>query len=118
MFKTQFNSKDYPKVYPDFSKDIDIVERAGYVKPKKVIEDFLKAGIKLKMARMEFYDYPNGEIDLSDLPAITRKDIDLAEATQILEETNRRINQAIRDDIEKSKLNTSKVEETVEETTE
>ena len=79
---------------PEVIEKETIVEQTGYELVDKKIMNMIYAGQRLKEARKEMYDYEGDEdIDLPIDP--TRKPgLDLAEASQILMETQERIDAA------------------------
>lgn len=79
---------------PEVIEKETIVEQSGYEPADRKIMNMIFAGQRLKEARKEMYDY-EGDDDI-DLPIDpTRKPgLDLAEASQMLMETQERINAA------------------------
>lgn len=69
-----------------------IVESAGYVPAKTLIESFLLAGYRLDQSRAEAYDFaPGADID-EDFEDVTRRpDFDLADAARLARDLNKRL---------------------------
>ena len=86
---------DKNKAIPEVIDKETIVEQTGYEPADRKIMNMIYAGQRLKEARKEMYDF-DGENDDYDTPIDpTRKlGLDLAEASQILVETQARINAA------------------------
>lgn len=61
-----------------------IVETAGYIPPKKQIEGFMLAGVRLREARAEQYDFKPGEPDNGFNDPTRNVGYDLADASQDL----------------------------------
>ena len=58
MFMTRYVRPE--PVYENCGSEL-LVERAGYISPKKQIEQFMLAGKRLEAFRREMYDFPDGE---------------------------------------------------------
>lgn len=85
---------DMNKANPEVIEKETIVEQSGYEPADRKIMNMIYAGQRLKEARKEMYDYEGD--DVIDIPIDpTRKPgLDLAEASQMLLETQARINAA------------------------
>lgn len=83
------------KPNPEVIDKETIVEQSGYEPADRKIMNMIFAGQRLKEARKELYDF-DGENDDYDSPVdpTRRPGLDLAEASQILVETQMRVNAA------------------------
>lgn len=79
-FKTPYNSRpSMPEQHGGVSK----TETAGYVPPKKIIENMITAGMRLKAFRQENYDLAEGEDDVDFDDPTRTPGFDMADASQL-----------------------------------
>ena len=114
-FSTPYTSK----AKPEKNLGERITESAGYIPPKRQIEEMILAGKRLSEFRAEMYDYPDAksvpediQIDPTRSPAF-----DMADATQLAEETERRLQYQAKRSKEEKEL-TEKLEQAQAEKTE
>ncbi len=83
---------DLNKANPEIIDTETIVEQSGYEPADRKIMNMIYAGQRLKEARMEMYDF-DGENDDYDTPIdpTRRPGLDLAEASEILMESQQRL---------------------------
>nr|QJB20220.1 MAG: hypothetical protein [Microvirus sp.] len=83
MFKTAYNTKDFPSPLCANNGKI-ITETAGYISAQKRIENLMLAGQRLIASRNAMYDF-QGEIDPNaECDPTRRGEFDLADASQEL----------------------------------
>jgi len=93
-FKTQYNATP---AKPEPPTGIGKVEKAGYMPAKKIIEQMVMAGMRLKAYREDSYDLgPEDEDDGESIDPTRSPGFDLADASQIAMELNRRKREASR----------------------
>lgn len=79
-FKTPYNSRpSMPEQHGGISK----TETAGYVPPKKIIENMITAGMRLKAFRQENFDLAEGEDDEGFDDPTRTPGFDMADASQL-----------------------------------
>lgn len=92
MYITRRNYKPDKGQRLDKTKHVEI---GSYIPPKKQIESFIQAGIRLKESRAEAYDFPDEEsIDDSYVDPTRRPGFDLADASSIMSEKRAKFTKA------------------------
>lgn len=71
-----------------------LVERAGYIPPKKQIEQFMLAGKRLEASRRELFDFPDGK-DTGEFDPTRSPNFDMADASQLMTPAAERVKQGI-----------------------
>jgi len=72
-----------PEKKPEMNDGLTITESAGYIPPKKQIENLINAGKRLQAFRKEMYDFPEGEdVDDAFEDPTRRPGFDLADASR------------------------------------
>ncbi len=109
-FQTRWNRQ---KTSPEKNSGEILTETAGYIPPKIKIEQLILAGKQLKEFRSHQFDFPDGsEIDESYNDVTRKKNLDLAEASMLLQQSKDSLNEQIKHEKEKKrKLAESKKEE-------
>lgn len=79
---------------PEIIDSESIVEQSGYEPADRKIMNMIFAGQRLKESRKEMYDYDADEDTNLPIDPTRKPGLDLAEASQILMETQERINAA------------------------
>ena len=91
--KTPYNSR--PSLPESFKGHVSKTESAGYIPPKKIIEQMIMAGLRLKSFREDQFDLQGGQDDDEVEPDPTRRPgFDMADASQIAHELNYRAKRA------------------------
>lgn len=80
--KIRSNYHERPKITPSKGGGTSKTERAGYVSPKRLIEDMIAAGKRLNEYRREQFDTYDPNADIAVDPT-RRPGMDLAEASAI-----------------------------------
>jgi len=92
-FKTQYNA--VPDTPQSFEGAVSKTEKAGYLPAKKIIEQMIMAGMRLKSFREDNYDLgPEDEDDGEYIDVTRTPGFDLADASQISMDLNRRNKEA------------------------
>lgn len=96
---------EYIKTEGENNNGKKITESSGYIKPKKRIEDFFRAGQQLKAYRQEQFDFPDGtKIDDEFEDPTRRTNFDLTDVTEISNDINNKI-RSKKNDVKKQDIN-------------
>lgn len=91
QFMTRYNR---PEVVYEVGGGELLVERAGYIPPKKQIEQFMLAGKRLEASRRELFDFPDGK-DTGEFDPTRVPNFDMADASQLLNPAAERVRHGI-----------------------
>lgn len=105
----KYNRFPHEKEYNDGTNHI---ETAGYLPAKKQIEALMTAGRRLELVRHEQYDnYAGQEDDELQIDVTRHRDFDMADASQIMYETEEKLQNA---DSNETDVESENVQETVQ----
>lgn len=103
LFMTRYKRPE--PIFEEGGGDL-MVETAGYIPPKRQIEQFMLAGKRLELSRREMFDFPDGkEVEFSD--PTRSPNFDMADATMLANPAMQRVRDGIKkvqEDRKKKKL--------------
>ena len=92
LFMTRYKRPD--PVYEEGGGEL-LVETAGYIPPKKQIEQFMLAGKRLEASRRELFDFADGK-DTGEFDPTRSPNFDMADASQLLNPAAERVREGIK----------------------